>query len=275
MTSLKDMLNKPGVIKKVLSVIVLTLAVYYSIFYVNAGSYYYQQVAFRPFCICMGLLILINTKIKVWFNIRSLIYVPICYIFMHYACLNKWIPDVTNYEHVDVIRMGKLVALVWGIVVISLVYDAIKRKAYRNLGLLCMPLVVLWVLFCILSFIFMHDYYYFLYMTIAFTALFYCLSDEQARQIIADSMCTALALSLVYVYYKCLKSRPYDCERYTLYFGNANSAGMYISAVVLAITIKLEKWWDYNGAKIIKTAMLIGYYICLGVASGLLVFLAF
>lgn len=272
MTSVKSLLKQPDFYRRVLSIILLTAMVYCGIYYVNAGAYYFQQIAFRPFCISLGLLILVNLDYKIWFNLISLIYVPICYVFMHFACLYKWIPDVTDYQHVDVIRMGKLVALVWGIVVISILVDAVKKKVWKNIGSVNRVVLALWIVFAILSVVFMREHYYFFFMAIAFSALFYTFSIKERRDIIVDSLSTAICLSMVYVFYKCLRCRPYDCERYTLYFANANSAGMYISAVVVAAMVKLERWWQYDGKLVVKKIMLVAYYCGFGVATGLMIF---
>ena len=103
--------------------------IYAGMRFMNAGVNYEQAVSFRLFCIGFGLLVLSMMEIKQWLTIWSLIYLPICYFFTHIAYERHWIADTCEYQHLDVIRMGKLVILIWGIILIAIGYELLVMNS--------------------------------------------------------------------------------------------------------------------------------------------------
>ncbi len=227
---------------------VLILCLYFAICsgisFMNAGDNYGQVVAFRRFCVAFGGMVLAGFPVEFWLTIWSGIYLPVCYLVCHFAYQKHWIPDLCNYEFADVIRLGKLVILVWGLIFIAILRDLIlhpgklsrlvrKKEAPAKLR----PQKILWIVyiaFAVLFTVFNPGYSYEGFFVVGYSAFYYMLSvakKEGRVRMFTDAFLDAALLSMFYVSYQCLLHRPYDTERYLTYFSNSNNAGGYLACI--------------------------------------------
>ena len=227
---------------------VLILCLYFAICsgisFMNAGDNYGQVVAFRRFCVAFGGMVLAGFPVEFWLTIWSGIYLPVCYLVCHFAYQKHWIPDLCNYEFADVIRLGKLVILVWGLIFIAILRDLIlhpgklsrlvrKKEALAKLR----PQKILWIVyiaFAVLFTVFNPGYSYEGFFVVGYSAFYYMLSvakKEGRVRMFTDAFLDAALLSMFYVSYQCLLHRPYDTERYLTYFSNSNNAGGYLACI--------------------------------------------
>ncbi len=240
--------------------------------FMNAGNSYEQAYSFRLFCIGYGVLVLMLMDWRKYVTFWSLGYLPLCYIFMHYAYLNHWIPDTCEYKFVDIIRYGKLTVLIWGIVLIALLRDLFLHfESYRVVAKRKV-LALLWGVFAALLTIFNPGYYYAVFFAVCFTALFLVLADPQSRDIFKKALVYGLYLSFLFVTYKSLRHRPYDTERYLAYFGNTNTGGTYFAVVISVIFSVISGTQRAKLKKGCKMALLAVHYVFLSVAIGFAVF---
>jgi len=260
-----------NVIRSLIAFICMSVVFYQSINYVNAACYYDQQVSFRPICIAFGIFLLTMLDIKTWINIFVIPYIPVCYFFMHYAYKYQWIPDVCDYQYANIIRMGKIVALVWGVVLIAILIDIISNKGYRRLAGYSKLLLCFWICLNVLMLVFMRDYQYVPYMVIAFNAFAYAYSDKKNQRWFVDVFEISGLASFAYVMYMSLVHRPFDKQRYMSYFTNENTAGFYFAVITVIIFMRLFKWWtkditDKPEKKLKKRLMIFFYLILFGIS---------
>lgn len=245
--------------------------IYAGIRFMNAGVNYEQAVSFRLFCIGFGLLALSMMKIKQWMTIWSLIYLPVWYFSTHIAYERHWIADVCEYQYVDVIRLGKLVILIWGIILIAIVYELIKNRQISFKGF--HPLLgSLWLAFIVLLTIFKKEYFYASFYVICMTSVYWVMSRNQRQRAVWWALQDAVILSFFYVSFMSLMRRPYDCERYTTYFANANMAGMFLACVIAVLFNRIDLWmkkWHEAKKYIVG---IVFYYLMLGFACSLAIF---
>lgn len=249
----------------------LAAVAYHSVGYVNSGVYYDQAINFRPICIGFALTILSLMPIKCWLNFFSLAYIPICYIFMHFAYGGQWIHDDCEYQYIDVLRYGKLVALLWGEVIIAIIIDMIKNKGYKRILSINPITGSIWLIFCIVLGITCGEYYNAWFIILAFTSLAYVLTDKKNRDVFITAVEFAGLLSFVYVLYKSLRHRPYDTERYQSYFANSNTAGMYFACIIAFVYSRLLYWWKSEKGKK-RTILLFVWFLIFGVVAEFVVF---
>ena len=133
MNNLVKRLKNLDTYRYIISVIVILEAIYRTIEFTNAPSNMVQAEMFRPLCYNIGILVLVNMDIKTWLNLWSLIYIPVCYVFTHFAYQKHWIFDINNYEFPHIIRMGKIVILIWGVILISIIRHIIKNKSWKQI----------------------------------------------------------------------------------------------------------------------------------------------
>lgn len=263
--------NDAGRVRYLFFVIFFCEIIYAGIRFMNAGVNYEQAVSFRLFCIGFGLLVLGMMEVRQWLTVWSLIYLPVCYFFTHIAYQRHWIADTCEYQHVDVIRLGKLVILIWGIVLIAIVYDLIKnrRTAFPRFQPL---LAILWLAFIVLLTIFKKGYFYAVFFVICMTSFYWVLARKQRQQEIWRALQDAVILSFFYVSFMSLMRRPYDCERYTAYFVNANMAGMYLACVIAVLFNRIDLWMKKWREAQKYVVGLVFYYLMLGFACSLAIF---
>ena len=240
--------------------------------FTNAGSNYEQALYFRPICIACGLIIIVNMDIKRWLNIFSVIYVPVCYIATHYGYEKHIIPDLNNYQYVEIIRTGKLVALVWGIIIINILIDVIAGKTYKKWRRLNIVPAAVLALFIIFVLVFRKEYYDMLFMTIEIPAALYILGNEKRRHYLVRSAVDALMLSFIYVALFSLRHRPYDCERYSLNFCNTNMCGAYLACVAVAVFTSLSVFWNRQCKKWLKITGVTLHMLFLGFVLSTIMF---
>lgn len=255
-----------------LSVLFILMLIIHSIDFSNAGTNYDQAINFRPMCIDIGLLVLVNLDIKKWINIPSLVTVVISYIYLHFGYIKQWIPDLCKYEHVDVIRMGKIIGVIWSVVTVSIIIDIIKNKAWKNIRKFNPYMLGIFGIYIILLAIFGHKYAEQNFLIFELIALLYVFSDLSKRKLLMRALKDAVLLSFAYMIYKCLRHRPYDTERYQLYFGNSNMAGVYIAVVVIDIFVIIADVWEGLWNKKFKFVTLVVLYFLIGVACSLTLF---
>ena len=248
---------------------VMTVCVYFAICagisFMNAGDNYGQAVAFRKFCVALGGLVLAGFPVKFWRNIWSLIWIPVSYLGSHVAYGQHLIPDLCNYEFVDVIRLGKMVILIWGLVFIAILRDLLLHPG-RIKGMLRKKKKTLWLfylLFAVMITVFNPAYFYAGFFVIGFGSFYYMLSAARREgrtiaflQVFFDGM----LLSLLYVTWQCLRHRPYDTERYLTYFSNSNMAGGYLACVSAVMAGRIRQTRDMEKGKL-RTALLVINYV--------------
>ena len=116
-------------IRKLLCTLFLFLTICSGIIFVNAGTSFGKGMAFRSFGIALGAAVLtLCVKPSVRYFILSAVWLPVCYVFTHFAYLYKWIPDTCNYSSELIIRCSKVLILVWGFAFIAYICTAIKEK---------------------------------------------------------------------------------------------------------------------------------------------------
>ena len=242
-----------------------------SIDYVNSGTYYDQAVNFRPICIVMGMVILLMINPKSWLNIITPIWAVISFIFMRYAYIYHWVKDNCDYKYPEIIRMGKIVAFIWGLAVIAIFIEAIRNKDSERLKKKNHPMLLwgLWLAFLLLAVIFMRDYFYVVYIVILFNILGFLFLDPKAREYFINKFELAGTASFLYVMYMSLVHRPFDKQRYMSYFTNENTAGFYFGIIAVLIYMRLYRWWkkDKESNKF-RTPILIIYNILFGIEMG-------
>lgn len=266
-------IKNPDTYRYLLFVVFFLAQIYYGINFMNSGSNYQQAISFRPFCIAFGLMVLTMLDVRNYLHWISLVYLPIWYFVMHVAYEKQWIPDVCKYEHVDVIRYGKLVALVWGIVLIAIVRDIIKNKTWQKMRRVNSLFGIVWILYAVWVVIFHREYYYITFFSLGFTALYYAmLAKPQRRELFFRAICDACLLSLVYVLYKSLYHRPFDTKRYMGYFSNSNMAGMYFATIVAVILFRINDWWHKEADRTTRIIMLVNYHLLFGFVAGIALF---
>lgn len=215
-----------------------------SIDYVNAGVNYDQMMSFRPYCVAFGIALVAMMPIKTWLNIWSLIYIPVCYVVTHFLYEKQLIYDVCGYYFPEIIRLGKVVALLYGIVIIAVIVDLIKNKSYKNLKTMNPVLGGLWIVF-IIAFSLLHSqYHYTWYIIVTFTLTLYIMHRDETRKMLISAIRMAIVCSFIYVLYKSLRHRPYDTERYMSYFVNSNACGMYFACLDMTLYSKISEWWE-------------------------------
>ena len=261
-------------VRKFITFFAFGIAFYYCIEYVNSGTDYDQAVSFRPLCMALAVAVLSLMPLKTYLNLYSVIYIPICYVFMHFAYQKEWIYDVCEYQHADVIRMGKIVALLWGIAIISIIYDAVKNKGYKRLFKINPFIGGMWLLFLILLACFSGMYYNAWFIIVAFSALTYVICDDTKRNELLKALERAALLSFIYILYKSLRHRPYDTERYLSYFANENTAGMYLACMIALFYSTILGWWRNNQSinKLIRRLVLIFYFVMFGILGSFVIF---
>ena len=244
--------------------------------YTNAGVNYEQQIGIRPFCIAFGIVVLALMPVKTWINIWTILYIPVCYAATHYLYNNQLIYDACKYEHIDVIRMGKLVALIYGVAIISVVVDLIKNKTYKELMAGNKITSCLWLVFCVVLAFTIGQYYYSWYIIVAFCLAFYLLRKAETRELVISAAKTAFILSFVYITIKAMLHRPFYTGRYTSFFVNYNICGMFYACTNISIYVTICSWWNKKSeddkARKKKAAALIGLYILMGISAALTLF---
>ena len=205
----KEAAKNPDTYRYLLFLVFFYSIFYYGVNFMNAGNSYDQAMAFRPFCIAVGLLVLTLMDVKSWFHFWSLGYLPIWYVATHIAYEKHWIKDICEYQFVDVIRSGKLVILVWGLVLIAIVYDFVRKKNWKQIKK-CQPVLsIIWVLFVLWTAIFQRGYFYINFFLIGFTALFLAMAEnKERRKLLIRAFTDACLLHYVYLVYRILMHRP-------------------------------------------------------------------
>ena len=242
-----------GIIDKVSALRGILLAVlFYMCFcagvaFVNSPNSYEQAVNFRLFCIGMGLITLFIMDWKSWISLPVVIWIPIWYVFTHFAYEKHWIADTCNYEFVDIIRYGKLVILVWGAALIANIFTIPKMINKESLLLdIKKPshiIRLLWILWIILLAIFNPGYGYTAFIVLGYSLFFYVQSDKDIRCVTRNSFFAGTILSFAFVSARSVLQRPFDTERYQLYFQNENAAGEYLASVAAVLFCRLEMIW--------------------------------
>ncbi|MBR3516722.1 MAG: O-antigen ligase family protein [Lachnospiraceae bacterium] len=256
---------------------VLVACIYFAICsgiaFMNAGDNYGQAVAFRKFCIAFGGMVLAGLPVQFWLTIWSGIWLPVCYLGTHVAYEKHWIPDLCNYEFVDIIRLGKLVIMIWGLVFIAILRDLIrhpermkallpeKKDGKRRLQMRKI-LWLVYLVFAVLMTICNPGYFYAGFFVIGIGPFYYMLSmakAEKCTEVFLKAFLDGMLLSLLYVSYQCLWHRPYDTERYLTYFSNSNMAGGYLACVSAAMAGRVAGARKEKDPKKRSLALIVNY----------------
>ena len=273
MNNLVKRLKNLDTYRYIISVIVILEAIYRTIEFTNAPSNMVQAEMFRPLCYNIGILVLVNMDIKTWLNLWSLIYIPVCYVFTHFAYQKHWIFDINNYEFPHIIRMGKIVILIWGVILISIIRHIIKNKSWKQIKNYNPFLLCTLGLYFLCILLFKRHYDEMLFFMVEVIGISFILASKERRKMIIQALLDAIILSFFYVMYKCLRHRPFDLERYDLVFSNSNNGGEYIACVVIAFFVKISNWWSKADIKKwIKITALVVYYILLGITLSVTMF---
>ena len=141
-------------------------------------------------------------EVRQWLSIWSFLYLPACYVYTHYAYELHWIEDTCEYQFVDVIRLGKLVILIWGIVLIAILRDIIKNNSWKNVLSFQSVLGMLWFVFIILLTLFKRDYFYATFFVLGYTAFYFVSNKPVIKKIVWRALTDAILLSFVFALYK-------------------------------------------------------------------------
>ena len=219
--------------------------------YCNAGHSYEQDVPFRVMCICLAILVLIHLPLKDTLTVWSVIWLPICYFVTHVGYEKHWIPDNCDYQFVDLIRLGKLVVLLWGLMLIALLKNIVRedliRRFFEWLGKtdkLKKAVVVLWVVYAAVLTAVNPGYSYVIVFTIGFPAVYAACCLKERGKALFNAYLDGMLLCFLLLSVKSMMHRPYDTERYLFYFSNENMAGMYFSVIMITLVYRLEKAWQ-------------------------------
>lgn len=267
---LKEKLTDADTYRYILGIVFFYGILFYGIQFMNAGNSYAQAMAFRSFCVAVALLILTFTQLRFWFHFGTLLYLPVCYFGTRIAYERHWIQDICEYQFVDVIRLGKLVILLWGILLIGLARELIRNQAWRNIKQVHPILGSLWAGFVLWTAIFQREYFYINFFLLGFTTLFWSLNQkEKWKKQMLQAFTDAMLLSFFYISYKTLMHRPYDTERYQAYFSNSNVGGMYFASAVVVLffrihlTIQRARKGALKSISLVLQYLLLGFAICL------------
>ena len=234
-------------VQEILTVILFAVCMAACVHFSNAGNSFLQAVVFRTLVLAFGLLLLVQLKLKEILKIYNLLYLIACFVFMHYAYLNHWIADTCDYKFASVIRLAKLSALVWGIVIIAVIRRILGNIREESIGSF-KNIPYEWIAFVVLISIFNPGYTNALFFPVCFSCAFYIMRgyDERKRLITGFMRAQVIVLILFSVF--SLLFRPYDAdERYMGYFNNSNSAGEFF-ACCFAVLFVLS-WKQFSGKK--------------------------
>ena len=239
--------DKVSVIRGILLAFLFYMCFCAGVAFVNSPNSYEQAVNFRLFCIGMGLITLLIMDWKSWISLPVIIWLPVCYVFTHFAYERHWIADTCNYEFVDIIRYGKLVILIWGAVLIANLFTIPKMINKESMLVdIKKPshiIRLLWILWIILLAIFNPGYGYTAFIVMGYSMFFYVQSDKKVRYAVRSAFFAGTFLSFVFVSARSVFQRPFDTERYQLYFQNENAAGEYLAAITAVLFCRLEMLW--------------------------------
>ena len=239
--------DKISVIRGVLLAFLFYMCFCAGVAFVNSPNSYEQAVNFRLFCIGMGMITLFIMDWKKWISLPVIIWIPVWYVFTHFAYERHWIADTCNYEFVDVIRYGKLVILIWGAALIANLFTIPKVINRESLLLdLRKPshiIRLLWLIWIILLAIFNPGYGYTAFIVMGYSLFFYVQTDAETRYALRNAFFAGTIFSFAFVSARSVLQRPFDTERYQLYFQNENAAGEYLASVCAVLFCRLEMLW--------------------------------
>lgn len=270
----KSFLKNTDNYRYLICIAAFVLMIIESINYVNGGVEYDHLTSFRPFCAAFAVALLALMDRKAWFNIFNLIYIPICYGVTHFLYenldfMNKF--DIYAPYYPDVKRYAKLVILLYGILIISVLVDIFKNKGFERLKKVSPLMLIVWVVYAVALIIFHNEYQYNWFILIGITVAIYVFSNDKSREIFINSLKYGFLISFAFVVYKSMRHRPYDTERYMSYFVNSNVCGTYFACVNVVIYTKICEWWSKEKSKL-RVFALIAYLFTLGVSGTMTIF---
>ncbi|MCR5250243.1 MAG: hypothetical protein K6E50_06540 [Lachnospiraceae bacterium] len=249
---------------------------YMGVKFCNAGHSYEQDLPFRIFCICFSLQVLIFLPPKDTLTVWSLLYLPVCYVVTHVAYEKHWIPDNCDYQFVELIRLGKGVALGWGLMLIALLKHIVREDLARKFfaALHEMPLykklfAAGWLLYAVVLTVANPGFAYVIVFTIGFPSVIIACREEENRRQLFHAFLDGALLCFLFLSVRSMLHRPYDTERYLFYFSNENMCGMYLSTVVIMLAVRIESLWKLKKSRA-RLAGLIVFHL-LAVWAGVLV----
>lgn len=265
--------NISDLCRYLISIICIVFSIFKTIDFVNCGSNYEQAIFFRPLCIALAIVVLVNMEFKNWFNKTTLIYLPLAAILVTLAYKMQWIFDVNDYQHLDVIRMGKVVIVLWGLILTLVCRYIIVNKSWMKLKECYRPTVVFCLLYFLGIILLWKHYTELVFIMVEFIGFIFVMKDDDKKKKMLKIIIDAIIVSFAIVMYKCLRHRPFDLERYDLVFNNSNNAGTYIAAVVIAFFVRIHIWWaKKDEKKALRIIALSIYYILLGFAISVAMF---
>lgn len=255
------MLKNSEVISKVqeiLTLIFFTVCIAACVHFSNAGNSFLQAVVFRTLVLSFGILLLLQLKLTEILKIYNLLYLIVCFVFMHFAYLNHWIADTCDYKFASVIRLAKISAMVWGVVIIAVIRRILAGIKEEVIGG-WRKLPFEWLAFAIFISLFNPGYTNALFFPICFSCAFYLMRGYDERKRMFTGFVRAQVIVLVLFSAFSLLFRPYDAdERYMGYFNNSNSAGEFFAcsfAVLFVMTWKLAIRKNKEKADMVKTVL--------------------
>ncbi|MCR5210533.1 MAG: hypothetical protein K6C99_10015 [Lachnospiraceae bacterium] len=251
-------INIPDAVRLLLGIFALYMTVVAGISFNNAANSYEQAVAFRLFAIGLALaLTVVSFEPTRLTFIAAAVWVPVGYVFTHYAYEYRWIPDTCEYQFVDVIRMSKALILMWGFAGITFFGSLKKRNDFAVPA--AKPgriLALIWIAWIALITACNMGYLYTALFAAGYTFMFLALGSGKNREIFKEAFLWGMICSFIFVTFKSLLHRPYDEERYLLYFYNANNAGEYLATVAMVIVAKLESAMLMKKGKLRNAALI-------------------
>ncbi len=259
-----------------ISMMLFVVISYMSVKYCNAGHSYEQDLPFRVACISIALIVLINLPLKDTLTVWSVIWIPICYFITHVGYEKHWIPDNCDYQFVELIRLGKLVALTWGLMIIAVIKNIVREDLVRKFlawineaGRLKKTVALLWILYAAVLTVINPGYEYVIVFTIGFPAALVACREKEKAKALLNAYLDGMLLCFLILSVKSMLHRPYDTERYLFYFSNENMAGMYLSVIMITMVYRLGKAWAMAKSRL-RTLFLIAGHLLI-VWTGVLV----
>ena len=157
---IKDKLKQVETYRYIGTMGALFIALLSGIHFMNAGTSYDQAVTFRLFCIAFAVMLLILMDWKAWLTIPTLLYIPVCFFATRIAYEKHWIADTCEYQFIEIIRLGKLVIFAWGVVILAIIREWIKKAGWKRFKKSSVVLGILWIMLMLLLLIFQRGYFY-------------------------------------------------------------------------------------------------------------------
>lgn len=244
---------------------VVSFAVYFSLYapYFNSGSNYGHYLNGSYMSIAFAIVILSFFTIRQLCNCKtivlSIIYWCVCgaSFLYHIHGLNGEQRILRIWEYVG--------GWLWAVVILITVCN-LCRKQYNRMVI---PYIAVIATFFALTWIFRHEKYWPIYMTVCFGLLYMQKREKEQVAQLLRSFCQGAVLSFWYEVIFCLLYRPYHhyvFSRYPMQFSSVALTGLYLFFILIAVLLlTMDKYLTKPGLKDMWF-----WYVTLGTVSSYL-----